>query len=168
MTMYPMPRKGAENNARELLLGLGMGDYNATIAVQYVMMAPAATDPAMPSVVLMTKHLQQGLRAAGATGVAVTGQMDDATAMALEDLVGPQWNQISWYSLLGSTLVAKRGKVLADNSAIAATAANSVPAAAPLADFLPGLPDVPGGTMTYLVGAAALAYYFLIYKKKGR
>jgi len=144
-----------DNNARQLLLGLGMGNYNATIAIQYMFIAPAATDPAMPSIVLMTKHVQQGLRAAGARDVAVTGRIDGPTANALERLVGPDWNQVTWYSLFQSVLAAKRQRTLEEHS----TELDE------LGDMsVPGLPDVPGGMFTW-VAAAAAAYYFLIYKK---
>jgi hypothetical protein len=150
--MHPI-RSGGENNARELLLGLGMGNYNATIAIQYMFIAPAATDPAMPSIILMTKHLQQGLRAAGATDVAVTGQIDDATARALIQLVGPSWNGMTWYSLFSSVLVAKRQRLLEDRSSQLELG------------LIPDLPEVPGGMFT-IAAAAVAVWYFLIRKKK--
>ena len=144
-----------ENNARELLLGLGMGNYNATIAIQYMFIAPAATDPAMPSIILMTKHLQQGLRAAGATDVGVSGQLDAATARALIKLVGPDWNNITWYALFQAVLVAKRRRSLEERSGGALDLG-----------LIPDLPEVPGGFLT-LAAAAAAAWYFLVYKKRG-
>ena len=165
MSMYPTPRAGGENNARELLLRMGMGDYNATIAIQYMFIAPAATDPAMPSIILMTKHLQQGLRAAGAS-ISITGTIDDATAEALEQLVGPQWNQLTWFALLGAVVSAKKRAAMqmaADQQAAQAAVASSTAA---LGD-IPGLPALPGGTFTYLALAGA-AYYFLVYKKRSR
>jgi len=141
-----------DNNARELLLGLGMGNYNATIAIQYMFIAPAATDPAMPSVILMTKHLQLGLRAAGAP-VAVTGQIDDATARALITLVGPDWNQVTWYELFRATTEAKRQRTLADRGGDLELG------------LVPDLPEVPGGMLTWAAAAVA-AWYFLVYKKR--
>lgn len=137
------------DNARQLLLSLGMGNYNATIAIQYMFTAPAATDPAMPSIILMTKHLQQGLRAAGASRIAITGTIDEPTAAALAELVGPDWNNITWYALFTAVLTAKR--------------ANERGSALDLG-LLPDLPSVPGGMFT-LAAAAAAAWYFLVHKK---
>lgn len=144
---------GTTNNARQLLLSLGMGDYNATIAIQYMFLAPAATDPAMPSIYLITKHLQQGLRAAGATGVAVTGQVDRPTAEALIKLVGPDWNQMTWYSLFQSVILAKKKRTLEDHGGELELG------------LIPDLPSVPGGAFTWAAAAFA-AWYFLIHKKK--
>jgi len=140
-----------DNNARELLLGLGMGNYNATIAIQYMFIAPAATDPAMPSIILMTKHVQLGLRAAGAP-VAVTGQIDDATARALISLVGPDWNQVTWYELFRATTEAKRQRTLAERGGDLEMG------------FVPDLPEVPGGILTWAAAAVAV-WYFLLRKK---
>jgi hypothetical protein len=141
-----------DNNARQLLLGLGMGQYNATMAIQFMFLAPAATDPAMPSIILMTKHLQLGLRAAGAGGVPVTGQIDDATARALIELVGPDWNQVAWYELFRATTEAKRTRSLEQRAGLEL-------------GFIPDLPAVPGGMFTW-AAAAVVAWYFLIHKKK--
>jgi hypothetical protein len=143
-------RKG-ENDARNLLLGLGMGNYNATIAIQYMFLAPASTDPAMPSIILMTKHLQLGLRAAGAD-VPVTGQIDGPTARNLESLVGPDWNHVTWYELFRVTTEAKRRRSLERSSHIDL-------------GLSPDLPDVPGGKYTWMA-AAAVAAYFLFFRKK--
>jgi len=149
--MHPL-RPSKENNARQLLLGLGMGNYNATIAIQYMFVTPAETDPAMPSIILMTKHLQQGLRVAGATNVAATGQIDLPTAAALKDLLGPSWNQIVWYQLFTAVLSAKRQRTLEDRSSELELG------------LIPDLPEVPGGLFTWAAAAVA-AWYFLIHKK---
>lgn len=149
--MHKIPT-GGENNARELLRSMGMGDFNATIAIQYMFIAPAATDPSMPSIILMTKHLQHGLRAAGAE-VPVSGRIDQPTAAALEELVGPDWASLTWYMLLSAVLGSRQR----------AQALDLGPSTG-LSGIL-DLPDVPGGTFTWLLGAAA-AYYFLIHKKK--
>jgi hypothetical protein len=142
--------KSRENNARQLLLALGMGQYNATMAVPYMFIAPAATDPAMPQVMLMTKHLQQGLRAAGAP-CPVTGVIDDATARCLQQLLGSRWNQKSWFELYDAVIRAKRTRALET---------------APLMDLglVPDLPEIPGGILTLAIGAG-VAYYLLRKKK---
>jgi hypothetical protein len=137
-----------DNDARALLLALGMGHYNATIAIQYMFLAPSATDPAMPSIILMTEHLQAGLRAAGAN-VAITGQIDEPTARALIMLVGPEWNHVSWFALFQAVVQAKRTRTLARRGQ-------------PLG-FI-DLPDVPGGNLAW-AAAGAVAIYFLLRKK---
>lgn len=142
-----------ENNARQLLRSMGMGDFNATIAIQYMFVAPAQTDPAMPSIMLMTKHLQQGLRAAGAQDVAVTGKIDNQTAAALERLSGPDWHQVTWYSLFQNVLAAKKRKTLETSSTELDLG------------IVPSLPSVPGGMITW--GAAAFAAWYFLFRKKG-
>lgn len=144
-------RKGGENNARQLLLGLGMGNFNATICIQYMFLAPASTDPAMPSIILMTKHLQLGLKAAGADSVAVTGQIDVPTATALAKLVGPEWNHVTWFSLFTATIEAKRSRALEEHGGDLDLG------------IIPDLPEVPGGMFTWAAAAVA-AWYFLIRK----
>ena len=140
-----------ENDARSLLLALGMGDYNATLAIQYMFLAPAATDPAMPSIILMTRHLQAGLRAAGAT-VPLSGQIDDATAKALIKLVGPDWHQVTWFGLYQAVVQAKRLRTLKKRSG-------------ELQLGLVDLPDIPGGNLTWAAAGALAAWYFLFRKK---
>jgi hypothetical protein len=149
--MHPL-RPTTENNARQLLLNLGMGQYNATIAIQYMFIAPAATDPAMPSIILMTKHVQQGLRAAGASEVAVTGQIDAPTANALQKLLGPDWNHVTWFQIFTAVLSAKRQRTLEDRSGELELG------------FFPDLPAVPGGMFTW--AAAAVAAWYLLIRKK--
>jgi hypothetical protein len=140
-----------DTDARHLLLGLGMGNYNATIAIQYMFLAPSATDPAMPSVILMTKHLQLGIRAAGAA-IPVTGQIDDATATQLAKLVGPEWNHVTWYALFQAVTEAKRRKSLMSHEGGLGLG------------LVPDLPAIPGGMVTWAAAAVA-AWYFLIRKK---
>lgn len=143
-------RKG-ENDARQLLIGLGVGHYNATIMIQYMFLAPSATDPAMPSIILMTKHLQLGLRAAGAK-IDITGQIDAPTARALIKLVGPEWNHITWYALFRAVTEAKNSQTLRERAKHMNLG------------LIPDLPAVPGGILAWTAAAAA-AWYFLIRKK---
>jgi hypothetical protein len=144
-------RPGSENNVRQLLLRLGMGSYNATMAIQYMFIAPAATDPSMPSIILMTKALQDGLCAAGAD-CEVTGIVGPRTAKCLAKLVGPRWNQMSWYQLFSAVINAKdRRSFTAPQTSLSAVG------------FIPDLPEIPGGLMTIALMAAG-AYY--LYKKK--
>ena len=144
-------RKG-DNDARRILLGLGVGNYNATIMIQYMFLAPAATDPAMPSIILMTKHLQLGLRAAGAN-LGVTGQIDDATAKLLIKLVGPEWNHVTWYAIFRAVTEAKKRKSLSEQTSDLDLG------------FVPDMPEVPGGILAWTAAAAAVWYFFF---RKGR
>lgn len=143
--------KKGDNDARAMLLALGVGHYNATIMIQYMFLAPSATDPAMPSIMLMTKHLQAGLRAAGAR-VPLDGTIGDETAAALVRLVGPEWNHVTWYGLFEAVTYAKRERTLAKKTADLSL------------DGVGFLPDVPGGMFTWAAAAVA-AYYFLVHKK---
>ena len=140
-----------DHDARSLLLAMGMGNYNATIAIQYMFLAPSATDPAMPSIILMTKHLQAGLRAAGAD-VPLSGQIDEATAKALIKLVGPDWNHVTWFGLFQAVLQAKRLRTLKKRSDEMSLG------------FI-DLPDVPGGNLAWMAAGALAAWYFIFRKK---
>lgn len=143
--------KKGENNARNMLLALGMGNYNATLAIQYMFLAPSSTDPQMPSVIIMTRHLQAGLRAAGAK-VPLDGQIGDATAQALITLVGPEWNHVTWYGLFEAVIEAMKLRSLEKRT-------KNVPLG------MIDLPDVPGGNLTW-AAAAAVAAYLLLFRKK--
>lgn len=140
-----------ENDARSMLLALGMGHYNATIAIQYMFLSPAATDPAMPSIMLIVKHLQAGLRAAGAK-VPLTGVIDNSTARALITLVGPDWNEVTWFALYQAVIQARRLRSLERPKHLSMGA-------------IPGLPALPGGDLTYVLAAVA-AFYLYTRKKR--
>lgn len=146
----PVKIKKGDNDARAMLLALGVGNYNATIMIQYMFLSPSTTDPAMPSIILMTRHLQAGLRAAGAR-VPLDGVIGDATAKALIRLAGPEWNHVTWYGLFEAVTYAKRERTLEKKTADL-----------PLDGF--DLPDVPGGMLTWAAAAVA-AWYFLLRKK---
>ena len=151
----PAPKmiKKGEHDARNMLLALGVGHYNATIMIQYMFLSPSATDPAMPSIMLMTKHLQAGLRAAGAR-VPLSGVIDAATAKALIRLVGPEWNHVTWYGLFEAVTYAKRERTLEKRTKDL-----------PLDGVgIVDLPAIPGGMLTW--AAAGVAAYLLLRKKK--
>ena len=136
-----------KKTSRELLLDIGMGQWNITGTIPYLMIAPATTDPKAPQVMEIVRHLQQVLFRMGATDVANTGYLDPSTARALRQLVGPNWERMTWGANISGVLAARsRGQRLSAAS-LAVPADDSMPVAVsgPL-DFLP---DVPGGLITY-------------------
>ena len=93
----------------------------------------------------MTKHLQAGLRAAGAR-VPLDGQVDATTARALITLVGPEWNHVSWYALFDAVLAAKRTRSLEKRSQEMSLG------------MIPDLPDIPPVVSWAAIAAAAYLY----------
>ena len=138
-------------NLRDLLLRLGVSHMNATIIIQYMMMNPAGSDPAAPSLSLLIMHLQQALQQVGASGVTVNGRIDDATNAALERLL-PGWLFQPWSRAVKAVVDFRdHGGQL--------TAGPVTVGARPMSGMPLGLPDVPGGVLTYLA-AGAVAWHF--------
>lgn len=138
-------------NLRDLLLRLGVSHMNATIMINYMMMNPAGTDPASPSLALLVMHMQQALQQAGASDVVVNGRVDDATNAALERIL-PGWLFRPWSNAV---------KALVDfrDHGGTLTAGPVTVGARPMSGMPFGLPDVPGGVLTYLA-AGAVAWHF--------
>lgn len=135
----------SKKTSRELLLDIGMGQWNATGTIPYLMIAPATTDPKSPQVMEIVRHLQQVLFTMGAD-VANTGYLDQATANALRQLVGPNWERMTWGANISGVLAARqRGQRLGGMSLTPVDDSVPVAVGGPL-DFLP---DVPGGLITY-------------------
>lgn len=154
-----------KNTCRNLLLQLGVGDFNATMAIPYMFIAPRALDPAMVQMLIVIQEIQKALASMGAQGIQLNGVLDTATGNALATLVGPEWIAMPFYELVKAVVKAER-------SGFQFAPADVAPAATPTAtggilDAIPdglGLPSVPGGALTYGFGA------WLLYKmlKKGR
>lgn len=143
--------------SRELLLGIGMGQWNITGTIPYMMIAPATTDPKSPQVMEIVRHLQQVLFGMGATDVANTGYLDPSTARALRQLVGPNWERMTWGANISGVLAARRrGQRLSAASLVVPDDSVPVAVGGPL-DFLP---DVPGGLITYGVIGYLLFRHF--------
>ncbi len=139
-------------NARELLIGIGIGDFNATIVIPYMFISPATTDPKSSQTILLVQHVQRALYDLGATEVVMSGRLDAPTAHALSRVVGPNWERMTWAANVSALIAAKEGGV--------SLRAPPPPRGAPVAvggvfDFLP---DVPGGLVTYAIGG------FLLYR----
>ena len=140
-------------NARELLKGIGVGDFNATMIIQYMFVAPATTDPRSSPIIIMVQHIQRALNAMGA-GIPVSGYLDKPTAAALYRVVGPNWERISW---------AQNITAIIDGADVDFSAAPELPLE-PMPQAIGGpldfLPDVPGGIFTYAAGAYLLWRHF--------
>ncbi|HEY4266733.1 MAG TPA: hypothetical protein VGM94_00945 [Galbitalea sp.] len=151
-------------NVRSLLKQLGVGDFNATMMVQDSFSAPATSDPKSPQIILMVKRIQEHL------GVPVTGYLDDDTADALAQVVGPGWMSLPWIDNV-STLLARTSSATGapPYSVQAVKRLRPTPPDPHLLNSLEGfldfLPDVPGGIITY-----AVAGYFVYrhFSKKRR
>lgn len=143
--------------SRDLLEAIGIGHFNATMIVQFMMMAPATTDPKSPPIILMVRALQKELYALGATDVPNSGRLDAPTASALERVVGPDWERMSWGANVRAVIDARNmGTRLDVPRADDMDVGMPIAVSGPL-DFLP---DVPGGLLTYaVVGFFAYRYF---------
>lgn len=140
---------------RNLLIQLGVGDFNATMMIAYLFVSPMTTDPKSPMIILMVKALQKKLNALGANLI-VTGYLDRPTAAALTGLFGTdKWTSWAWSDVIASVVKAP----IRDISIKEVPPATKYPIAA-TGDMPLGLPDVPGGLLTYAAAGAAL-YYFM-------
>lgn len=141
------------HNSRQLLLDLGVTPFNATMMVQTVMMAPAITEAASAPVMMLVQHIQMVLRRLGAPGVNPTGIVDHATDQAMSRIVGTNWLHRTWFDVIRMLVDFKRSGRKLTPQAVPDTSMG-------LFDLNLGLPDVPGGIVTYGVGAYFL-YRFL-------
>lgn len=151
-----------ESSLRNLVMKLGIGRYQAQTVIPNLFQAPAVTDPKSPHSILVVQHLQDALNEMGA-GLARTGYLDADTSDALDRVVGPQWERQPWSSVIAHVLAAKNAPgayAAADRSRAAPLPQNVTFAGLPF-----DLPDVPGGIVTYAVGAYLLWRH--LKKRKG-
>jgi hypothetical protein len=141
-------------NARELLTQIGIGHFNATMIMPYMFIAPATTDPKSAQTILMVQAIQRALFGLGAHDVPQSGRLDAPTARALAQVVGPNWERTTWAGNISAVLAARESGL----SIAPPEPEPGMPVAVggPL-DFLP---DVPGGLITYAVGAYFLYRHF--------
>lgn len=142
-----------KNTVREILLNLGVGDFNATMAIPYMLIAPRALDPSMVQMLVVIKKLQEQLASMNAPGIQASGVLDDATSNALKVVAGPEWLAMPFYEIVKST-----NKAEASGFVFAApqTSTSSPEPTSGIVDAIPdalGLPSVPGGIVTYGIGA---------------
>ncbi len=149
----------ATPTARALLRAIGIGDFNATMVITYMFIAPATTDPKASPVILLVKHLQTMMRAMGSK-LRVTGYLDNATAAAIEQIAGPGWEQRPWSDTVQAVLNAREnGTTWRDDPP---PPPNYGPSGMQLGSI--SLPDVPGGFLTY--GVLAVVGWHLWTKRK--
>ncbi len=152
-------------SARELVTALGIGQFNATMVVPFMLMAPATTDPKSPAIILLVRALQRQLYAMGSP-LPETGYLDDATAACFERLVGPGWMNRTWSQVAGHVVSARRGRVSLrphQFPVIVGGGHQALADAPPATGAFDFLPELPGGTMTY-VAIGGLLYY--LHKRK--
>ncbi len=148
-------------DVRELLTAIGVGHFNATAIVPFMFISPATTDPKAAQTLIIVGALQRTLFAMGATDVPLSGRLDAATAQALARVAGPDWERMTWAANVAAVVAAKEAGMSlrappASQMGVGAGAGVPVAIGGPL-DFLP---DVPGGLVTYAVGAYLLYRHF--------
>lgn len=157
-----------KHTIRNALLELGVGDFNATMAIPYMFIAPRATDPSAVQLIVVIEQIQQALGAMGAPDIAPNGSMDQATGQALQTILGPEWLAMPWYEIVRSVVAAERANykfpmaVPPDPGAVVPM--NGLGDTLSAIPDMIGLPSVPGGVLTYGLGAFLLYRHF----KKGK
>jgi hypothetical protein len=146
------------STSRDLLEAIGIGHFNSTMMIQDMMVAPAVTDPKSPQIILMVRAVQKALFDLGASDVHNSGRLDQATAAALERVVGHGWERSSWGANIQAIVNAKKMGTRLD-----VPVHDDLDVGMPIAisgplDFLP---DLPGGLFTY----AVLGYFTYRYFK---
>lgn len=139
------------HSARSILLAMGMGDFNATMVIPYLFMAPAQTDPQMSQIIMLTKHLQGLLKSMGAP-LPITGSIDGNWAPYLAKAVGRDWMNMPWEEICQLALAAKaRGTSIAPQGVMLGNLK-------PMSGFTD---SIPGGKATlYVLGALLLYRHF--------
>lgn len=158
-----------EHSVRNLLLALGISQLQADGVIQNMYQSPAVTDPKSPHIMLVVSAIQDSLNASGYQLVR-TGYLDVPTALVMDEVVGPGWERLTWARNVAGVVARRRYPGMgAGDRTRAATQVTDVTFAG--SDGIPGLsgmpfglPDVPGGVITYAVAGFFLYKHF----KKGR
>ena len=98
------------SNAREMLIALGVGQFNVTMSLPYVWFMPRSCDPYAQGVMQLVQALQHGCNARG-YNLELTGWMDAPTQRALHKISGPSWQDKTWLQLVGDVLSAPRPRL---------------------------------------------------------
>lgn len=142
-------------DARQILLAMGMGQFNATMVIPYLFIAPATTDADMAQVMMLVELIQRRLNSLGAE-LEVSGRIDAATSAALSSACGPNWPKMSWYEIC-RILIARTDTTVA-------IPGGSRGRSQAMSGFL-GLPEIPNELV--LLGAGLVAWHFYKKRKKG-
>lgn len=136
------------NSARSILLSLGMGDFNATMVIPYLFMAPAQTDPQMSQIIMLTRHLQSVMKSMGCP-LSVTGTFDTNWAPYVAKVVGRDWLNVPWSEICQEVIAAKNRRMSLAPVGVAM---------APMSGFADSIPG--GKTTLYVLGAFLLYRHF--------
>lgn len=148
-----------KSNLRDLLIALGVGQFNATMMIQYLSIAPATTDPKSPQIALLVRHIQQALYGIGERAVANSGVLDRPTASALDRIVGVNWERQPWSVTIAAVVNAMRRPSMPSMMTLPAPI-DDIGTPVAVGGVFDFLPDVPGGLLTYAVGGYLL-YRFI-------
>lgn len=90
-----MMRTNNSYSGRSILRALGVGQTEATFALQQIQIPPRSSDPDAGATVILVKAVQRGLNKLGAD-VPVTGSLDPMTRLCLAEVSGPLWEEVDW------------------------------------------------------------------------
>lgn len=148
-------------NVRQILLRMGIGDFNATLVIPLMFMGPAQTDPDITASKVLVKQMQHIMQSMGAGFVQANGRVDKPTADCLHSLVGPHWSEHPWFEICVKLLDAQEaGKKFS----MRGTRASRNPVELAGFGLFDSLPDVPGGPI--VLGIAAYVAYRYFKKRK--
>lgn len=154
-----------ENNVRNVLLALGVPRAQLPMVTPNMYQAPAVSDPKSPHIMIVVGYLQDALNHTG-YNLARTGYLDVPTANAMQAVVGPGWERMTWIDNIAAVLsYVKAGPGITRASAALAPAQRADVTLSGVLDAPSFLPDVPGGLVTYAVAGFFLYRHF---KKRGR
>jgi hypothetical protein len=94
-------------SSRSILLALGVGEVNATLAIQQIQLAPRDSDPDAAATIVIVSAVQRGLNQTGCL-LQETGRLDNATMACIARMSGPKWESKSWLLITKDILNLKR------------------------------------------------------------
>ena len=103
MANYKRAVRGNHQNARVMLLSLGMGEYTVQMALQSAFFLPRTCDPDAQVTIMLATAIQNGLNQMGA-GIPVTGSLDERTVAQIRRVSGPDWYNKTWIQLAGDVI----------------------------------------------------------------
>lgn len=146
-----------QGTMRDLLTRIGIGQFNATMIIQYMFVAPATTDPKSPPIILLVRHIQRHLNRLGAS-LHESGYLDIATANVMSQVCGSGWESRSWGDNVSAIVnaVGRRKQSAEDIVDLPVTPDRRTQMGVWDPPFLPA---VPGGVVTYALAALVGLHY---------